>query len=88
MKLIRYHWELKVYKMSVEAAMRIFTWTWFFHVFCRSQAWSDSAFQSRFLRTLFLHGEFTERYLERSDIKGVTQEVMKKHEIPSRESRN
>ena len=29
-----------------------------------------SAFQSRFLRTLFLHGEFTERYLERSDING------------------
>ena len=24
MKLIRYHWELEVYKMSVEAAMRIF----------------------------------------------------------------
>jgi uncharacterized heparinase superfamily protein len=55
---------------TMEAAMRIFTWTWFFHVFCRSQAWSDSAFQSRFLRTLFLHGEFTERYLERSDING------------------
>src|SRR3989442_12848739 len=24
MKLIRYHWELEIYKMSVEAAMRIF----------------------------------------------------------------
>jgi uncharacterized heparinase superfamily protein len=55
---------------TMEAAMRIFTWTWFFHVFCRSRAWSDPDFQSRFLRALFLHGEFTERYLERSDING------------------
>jgi len=55
---------------TMEAAMRIFTWTWFFHVFCRSRAWSDPVFQSRFLRTLYLHGEFTERYLERSDING------------------
>ena len=55
---------------TMEAALRIMTWTWFFHVFCRSQAWSDEAFQARFLRTLFLHGEFTERYLERASING------------------
>src|SRR5947207_2339762 len=55
---------------TMEAALRIITWTWFFHVFCRSQAWSDEAFQARFLRTLFLHGEFTERYLERASING------------------
>ena len=36
----------------------------------RSLAWADEPFQSRFLRTLFLHGEFTERYLEQSDING------------------
>jgi uncharacterized heparinase superfamily protein len=55
---------------TMEVAMRILSWTWFFHVFCRSAAWADDAFQSGFLRTLFLHGEFTERYLERSDING------------------
>lgn len=55
---------------TMEVAMRIMTWTWFFHVFAGSRAWSDEAFQARFLRTLFLHGEFTHRYLERSDING------------------
>jgi uncharacterized heparinase superfamily protein len=55
---------------TMEVAMRSLSWTWFFHVFCRSRAWSDATFQSQFLRTLFLHGEFTERYLERSDING------------------
>jgi len=55
---------------TMEVAMRILTWTWLFHVFNKSRAWSDEAFQGRFLRTLFLHGEFTERYLERSDING------------------
>jgi len=55
---------------TMEAAMRVFTWTWFFHVFCRSRAWADEGFQSRFLRVVYLHGEFTARYLERSDING------------------
>jgi uncharacterized heparinase superfamily protein len=55
---------------TMEVAMRILSWTWFFHVFCRSLAWADEIFQARFLRTLFLHGEFAERYLERSDING------------------
>ena len=55
---------------TMEVAMRILSWTWFFHVFCRSRAWSDEQFQSRFLRSLYLHGEFTERYLERSDVNG------------------
>lgn len=55
---------------TMEVAMRILSWTWFFHVFCRSEAWSDGEFRSRFLRTLYLHGEFTNRYLERSDVNG------------------
>jgi uncharacterized heparinase superfamily protein len=55
---------------TMEVAMRILSWTWLFHVFSRSQAWADEGFQSRFLRALYLHGEFTERYLERSDING------------------
>jgi uncharacterized heparinase superfamily protein len=55
---------------TMEVAMRLFSWTWLFQVFHKSHAWSDEAFQARFLRVLFLHGEFTERYLERSDING------------------
>ncbi len=55
---------------TMEVAMRILSWTWFFHVFCGSAAWADEPFRARFLRTLFLHGEFTERYLEQSDING------------------
>ncbi len=55
---------------TTEVAMRIFSWTWFFHVFCRSGAWADQGFRARFIRTLFLHGEFTERYIERSDVNG------------------
>jgi uncharacterized heparinase superfamily protein len=55
---------------AMEVAMRIMTWTFFFHVFNRSQAWSEPSFQSRYLRSLFLHGEFTERYIERSHVNG------------------
>jgi len=55
---------------TMEVAMRIFTWTWFFHVFCRTSAWADRGFRARFMRTLYLHGEFTERYIERSDMNG------------------
>jgi uncharacterized heparinase superfamily protein len=55
---------------TMEPALRILSWTWFFHVFARSKAWQDDAFRSGFLRTLFLHGEFTERYIELSDVNG------------------
>jgi hypothetical protein len=55
---------------TIEVAMRIISWTWFFHVFCRTEAWADHGFRARFMRTLFLHGEFTERHIERSDING------------------
>jgi hypothetical protein len=51
---------------TMEVAMRIISWTWFFHVFCRADAWADQGFRARFMQTLFLHGEFTER----SDING------------------
>jgi uncharacterized heparinase superfamily protein len=55
---------------AMEGALRIVSWTFFFHVFNRSRAWSDRSFQSLFLRSLFLHGEFTERYIERSHVNG------------------
>jgi uncharacterized heparinase superfamily protein len=56
---------------TMEVAIRILTWTWFFHVFCRSRSWSaDERFQETFLGALYLHGDFTERYIERSDVNG------------------
>jgi hypothetical protein len=55
---------------TLEAAMRIFSWTWFFHVFRGSAPWREKRFLGRFLTTLYLHGEFTERYIERSDVNG------------------
>jgi uncharacterized heparinase superfamily protein len=55
---------------TMEVAVRILTWTWFFHVFSHSIAWSGRGFRVRFLLNLFLHGDFTSRHLERSDING------------------
>ena len=55
---------------TMEVAMRVFTWTWFFHVFNHAHAWQDSAFQEKFLCTLYLHVEFTERHIECSDVNG------------------
>ena len=55
---------------TMEAALRILSWTWFFHVFHGSRAWADPAFRERFLCALYLHGDFTERHLEHSDVNG------------------
>src|SRR5262245_18929234 len=55
---------------AMEVALRLLSWTWFFRVFCGSRAWEDDAFRERFLIALYLHGEFTERYIERSDVNG------------------
>lgn len=55
---------------TMEVALRIVSWTWFFHVFKDSQAWQDRAFQQSLLTCLFLHAEFTSRHLEFSDING------------------
>ncbi|WP_263260785.1 alginate lyase family protein [Pseudomonas sp. RIT-PI-S] len=55
---------------TMEVALRIFTWSWFFHVFHNSPSWEDSVFRENFLRTLFLHVQFTELHIERSDING------------------
>lgn len=55
---------------TMEVALRIHTWTWFFHVFKHSTAWAETAFRERFLQSLFLHGDFTTRNLEKSDING------------------
>ena len=56
---------------TMETAMRIVSWSWFFHVFARSESWSNEAFRARFLSTLFLHGRFTARYRESEELSGV-----------------
>jgi hypothetical protein len=55
---------------AMEAALRILTWTWFFRVFHASPSWTDPLFRERFLCALYLHGDFTERHLEISDVNG------------------
>ncbi|MGH7418581.1 MAG: heparinase II/III domain-containing protein, partial [Candidatus Rokuibacteriota bacterium] len=55
---------------AMEAALRLLSWRWLFHAFHASEAWSDPGFRSRLLCTLYLHADFTERYIERSDVNG------------------
>lgn len=55
---------------TMEAAMRIFTFTWFFKIFNLSKSWQDDSFRFMFLKNLYLHGDFTEKYIERSDVNG------------------
>lgn len=55
---------------TMEVAIRAMTWTYLFHAFKWSQPWSDESFRRRFLNSLYLHGEFTSRHLEYSDING------------------
>ena len=55
---------------TIEAAIRILTWTWLFRAFHDSRAWADPGFRRRFLGALYLHGDFTERHLELSDVNG------------------
>jgi uncharacterized heparinase superfamily protein len=55
---------------TIEAALRILSWTWFFKAFHDSSAWRDDGFRERFLCALYLHGDFTDRHLELSDVNG------------------
>ena len=56
--------------VAMEAAIRVLSWTWLFHMFAASAEWSEAGFRSRFLRALYLHGDWIERNLERSDVSG------------------
>ena len=55
---------------TMEVALRILCWTWLFHAFKSSAAWSDKAFRLRLLQALYIHGDFTSRHLELSDVNG------------------
>jgi hypothetical protein len=55
---------------TMEAALRLFTWSWLFHVFAGSLSWSEEVFRADFLASLYLHGDFTRRHIEQADING------------------
>ena len=55
---------------TMDVAIRSITLVWLFHVFHRSAAWHDAGFRMDFLKLLYLHGDFTARHLEWSDING------------------
>lgn len=55
---------------TMEAALRILTFTWFFRACGHSEAWADRAFRAKFLGSVVGHVDFTDRYIERSDING------------------
>jgi len=56
--------------VTMEVALRIIAWSWFLGALGRSESWSAAGFRSRFLRALWLHGDYTRRHLERSDVNG------------------
>jgi Heparinase II/III-like protein/Heparinase II/III N-terminus len=58
------------WSVTLEVALRILSWSWLLGALGRSKAWGDAAFRSRFLRALWLHGDYTVRHLERSDVNG------------------
>jgi uncharacterized heparinase superfamily protein len=55
---------------TMEVALRIVAWTWFFHIFSHTTAWQDDDFRELFLTSLYLHADFTSRHLEKSDVNG------------------
>jgi hypothetical protein len=56
--------------VTMEPAMRLLTWAWMLRACSDSEAFSDLEFRERLMRALFLHGLFTEKYFERSDVNG------------------
>lgn len=55
---------------TMEVAMRIFIWIWFFHIFQNSTVWQDKKFRGTFLLNLYWHGIFTDQFIEESSING------------------
>jgi len=55
---------------AMDVGLRAVSWIWGFHFFAGAQACADAAFRRRFLRALYLHGEFIVRHLEKADLNG------------------
>jgi hypothetical protein len=58
------------WSVTMEVALRILSWSWLLGALGDSDSWRDEGFRTRFLRTLWLHGDYTQRHLERSDVNG------------------
>lgn len=55
---------------AMDVALRAIGWIWGFYFMAGSEACADDAFRGAMLRSLFLHGEFVFRHLEKSDVNG------------------
>ncbi len=55
---------------TMDVALRGIALVWLFRVFHQSAAWRDEGFRHEFLKLLYLHGDFTSRHLEWSDVNG------------------
>jgi len=64
-----YGWTVN-WACTMEPALRILSWVWLFFAFHDAPSWRDSSFRGTLLRTLYLHGDFVSRNLERADING------------------
>ena len=56
--------------IAMEPALRIFSWIWLFRAFAASHAWKDEGFRAQFLSTLYAHGQFVARNIERAELNG------------------
>jgi hypothetical protein len=55
---------------TMDVALRLISLTILFDAFKDAPSWRDESFRSLFLRSLYLHGDFTARNLEQSDVNG------------------
>lgn len=55
---------------TMDVALRGISLVWLFHSFHSSAAWSDASFRVKFLKLLYIHGDFTFRHIEYSDVNG------------------
>lgn len=54
----------------MDVALRAINWIWGFHFFADSASCRDARFRRDMLRSLFTHGEFVIKHLERGDVNG------------------
>jgi len=55
---------------AMDVALRAISWIWGFYFLSDSRACADPAFRRAMLRSLFTHGEFVVKHLERGDVNG------------------
>ena len=55
---------------TMDVALRAIMLVWLFRVFHKATAWWDDGFHFSFLKLVYIHGDFTSRHLEWSDVNG------------------